>query len=61
MELGGLIVIILGIMFGPPTLFLIIGISKKNDKPKLAKIFFILAAVYVIVGGGLCASILTGI
>jgi len=31
---------------------------KRNDNPKRAKILFILASVYFIIGGGICGKIL---
>ena len=55
------IVLILIAMFGPPILFIALGISerKRLDK-KRAKLFFILAVLYLIVGLGVCGSMLTG-
>lgn len=31
---------------------------KKNNKPQKAKILFILAGIYFIIGGGICGAIL---
>lgn len=56
--IGTLIAICFGITFGPPVLFFIIGMVKRRKDS--GKIFFILAAVWFIVGGGICASIMTG-
>ncbi|WP_345005430.1 hypothetical protein [Snuella lapsa] len=55
-NLDGLIFIILAIMFGPAIIMAFVGfvILKKNKKT--AKIFFILAAVYVLVSLGICGS-----
>lgn len=44
-------------MFGPPLLFFIIGYSNKGDK-KMAKIMYIIAIVYLLIGLGLCGSLL---
>ena len=56
--LGVLIGFLFLITFGPPVLFLILGIVKHSRNKDSAKVFFILAAVWFIVGGGLCASIM---
>lgn len=61
MELGGLIILILGVMFGPPFLLVVIGISKRNENPDTAKKLYIFAAVYVLISCGICASILMGL
>jgi hypothetical protein len=61
MELGGIILIILGIMFGPPFLLVVIGISKRNENPDTAKKLYICAAVYVLVSCGICASMMFGL
>jgi hypothetical protein len=57
--LGVLIILILGLMFGPPVLFLIIGLRKRTTNKESAKIFYILAAAWLVGGGGICASLLT--
>jgi hypothetical protein len=59
--LGAIIALILAVMFGPPLLFLILGLSKRKSNPESAKIFYILSATWLIVGGGICATILTGV
>lgn len=53
-----LILVILLVMFGPPVLFLIVGLAKRNRNQDSAKVFFILGAVWLLVGGGICASLL---
>lgn len=57
--IGILIGIILFIMFGPPVLFAIIGLSKRKTDKKSAKVFYIIAIAWLIAGGGICATILT--
>jgi len=52
-----IIAIILFIMFGPPIILTIIG-SNKPDKKK-AKIFYIIAVTYLIIGLGICGSIIS--
>ena len=58
-NFDGILILILGIMFGPPLLFTIIGFSIKKYQPKSAKVFFILAAVYLIAGLGICGSMIS--
>jgi quinol-cytochrome oxidoreductase complex cytochrome b subunit len=53
-----LILLILLVMFGPPVLFLIVGLVKRSRNQDSAKVFFILGAVWLLVGGGICASLL---
>mgnify|MGYP003578790379 CR=1 FL=1 len=56
--IGTLILICFAITFGPPVLFFIVGLVRHIKKDlQAAKVFYILAAVWLIVGGGTCASI----
>lgn len=56
-NLDGLVFLILLIMFGPALLFLIIGfILRHKQNKKAAKIFFILAGVYLLISLGVCGS-----
>lgn len=55
-NLDGLIIIVIGIMVGPPLLLTIIGIACYKRNPKTAKVFFILAAIYLIIGLGICGG-----
>jgi hypothetical protein len=57
--IGTLIILVLLVMFGPPVLFTIIGFVQRNSNKQAAKVFFILAAGWLIIGGGICASLLT--
>ncbi|HET6540630.1 MAG TPA: hypothetical protein VFG46_09110 [Chryseolinea sp.] len=56
--LGVIIILILAVMFGPPLVFFIIGLNKRNTNKESAKVFYILAVVYLVIGGGICASML---
>lgn len=58
-ELGVIILAFLFIMFGPPIILTIIGFSIKSNKPKAAKILFILASVYLLIGLGICFTLLS--
>lgn len=46
------------LMFGPPIILTIIGATKLQKNKKTAKILFIIAAVYLLVGVGMCANFL---
>lgn len=59
MEIGSLIFLILLVMFGPPVLFIILGAVKRTSNKETSRIFFVLAAVWLLVGGGICASIMS--
>ncbi len=46
-------------MFGPPIAFFIYGFYKRKTDPQRAKMFYILGVVYLVVGGGICYSLIT--
>ena len=58
-NLGGLVAIMILIMIGPPILIAFIGFEIKENNPKTAKILFILAALYLLVGLGICGSLVS--
>lgn len=53
-NLSGIVFLIVLIMVGPPILFIIIGALIRKKHKKGANVFFILAALYLLVGLGLC-------
>jgi hypothetical protein len=57
--IGILIMLILGIMFGPPVVFFIVGLKKRSTNREASTVFFILGVAWLVIGGGICASILT--
>ncbi|MFA9187184.1 hypothetical protein AAGV33_06280 [Flavobacterium sp. FBOR7N2.3] len=57
-NLDGLFLILVLIMIGPPVLLAIIGFAVKKNNSKAAKVFFILAALYLLIGLGICGSLL---
>lgn len=57
-NLNGLFILILIIMFGPPALLTIIGMFTFKGNRKTSKILFILAALYLLIGLGICGSML---
>ena len=59
MDLSGLIIILVLIMIGPPILLTIIGFAVKKNNPKAAKVLFILAALYLLIGLGICGSLMS--
>ena len=59
MDLSGAILLILLIMFGPPLILLIVGISlRTKEKKKAAKVLFILSALYLLISLGVCGSMM---
>jgi len=58
MNLDGIIYLILGIMLGPPLILILIGLALKGNQPKAAKVFYILAGLYLIIGLGICGSLM---
>lgn len=58
-NLDGLVFLIILIMAGPAILFAIIGgILLYNKNKKAAKVFFILAVVYLVISLGICGSMM---
>ncbi len=55
-NLNGLIALIIGVMFGPPLLLSVIGVFLYKNNPKASKVLFILAAIYLLIGLGMCGS-----
>ena len=60
-NLDGLVVILFLIMFGPALILLICGfILRSKENKKAAKVFFILAGVYLLISLGVCGGLLGG-
>ncbi|MFV8331628.1 hypothetical protein ACNQGB_09650 [Flavobacterium sp. XS1P32] len=57
-NLGGLVAILIMIMVVPPVILTIIGFAVRSNNPKTAKVLFILAVLYLIVGLGICGGLL---
>lgn len=57
-NLDGLFILIITIMFGPPIVLALIGFGVKKNNPNAAKVLFILAAIYLLVGLGICGSLM---
>nr|WP_309757919.1 hypothetical protein [Flavobacterium sp.] len=57
-NLGGLVAILIMIMVVPPIILTIIGFAVRSNNPKTAKVLFILAVLYLIVGLGICGGLL---
>lgn len=53
-NLNGLVALIVVIMIGPPLLLTIIGFGLYKNNKKAAKIFFILAVLYLLISLGIC-------
>ncbi len=59
MDLGGAILMVLLIMFGPPLMLLLVGIGLRvKEKKKAAKVLFILAALYLLISLGICGTMM---
>lgn len=57
--LGVMLLVLFLLMAGPPVVFLIIGIVKHTrSNIQSAKIFYILAVAWVVIGGGICATLI---
>ncbi|MEZ4855352.1 MAG: hypothetical protein R2812_02615 [Gelidibacter sp.] len=57
-DYTAIFIIVLAIMFGPPILLGIIGLSYRNTNKKTAKVFYILAVTYLVLGLGFCGSMM---
>jgi uncharacterized membrane protein YhaH (DUF805 family) len=55
-SLNNVIYYIIAIMFGPAILLAIIGLVIRKKHNRASKVLFILAALYLIVGLGICSS-----
>lgn len=53
---NGLFFLIFGMLFGIPILLIIIGALLRKRYQKASTVFFILAVLYVIIGLGICSS-----
>ena len=58
MDLSGLVILIVLIMFGPAIVMAIIGFAILKKNKKAAKVLFVLAAVYLIISLGICGSMM---
>lgn len=60
-NFDGLIWLILAILLGPAIILALVGFALRKSNKKVAKVFYILAAVYLIVSLGVCGSMIMGI
>ncbi|WP_427875524.1 hypothetical protein [Flavobacterium sp. MMS24-S5] len=58
-NLSGLVAIFVAIMVGPPILMTIVGFAIKKNSPNGAKVCFIIGALYLIIGLGICGTLLS--
>lgn len=59
-NLDGLVYFFALIMFGPAILLLIIGLLIRKKNRKAAKVFYILAGVYLLISLGVCGGLMGG-
>ena len=57
-DLGLYIMLMLFIAFGVPLLLIIIGIALRNKNKKASKSLFIIAAIYALIGLGICGGLM---
>ena len=57
----GIILLVFAVMFGPPIIFTIIGLDKRKVDADKAKGYYLLAVLYLIVAGGICATMLANL
>jgi hypothetical protein len=57
-NLGGIFLMIILIMHLPGIILTIIGFIIKKNKPKAAKVLFIVAGVSVLISYGICGSMM---
>ncbi|MBE0392102.1 hypothetical protein HNQ02_000899 [Flavobacterium sp. 7E] len=57
-NLNGIVVIIALIMVGPPVVLTLIGFGLQKNNAKAAKVFYILSALYLLIGLGICGSMM---
>lgn len=57
--MGVLIFIIYLIFHIPAIILLLLGLSRLNTKPENAKKLLIAAGIYFLIGGGICASMVS--
>lgn len=58
MNLDGVVILIILIMVGPALLLAIIGIGIRKKNKKAAKVFFILAVIYLVISFGICGGMM---
>jgi hypothetical protein len=59
-NFDGLIYVFALIMFGPALILMIIGLLIRKKNPKAAKVFYILAGVYLLISLGICGGLVGG-
>ena len=57
-QYDGLVALLILIMLAPPIILTIIGFAVRKTNPTTAKVLFILAALYLIIGLGICGNIM---
>lgn len=58
-NLGGLVAFFVAIMVGPPILMAITGFAIKKSHPNGAKVCFIIGALYLLIGLGICGTLMS--
>ncbi|WP_408033072.1 hypothetical protein [Tenacibaculum xiamenense] len=59
-DLSGLVIILVALMIVPPIILSGIGIAIRKKYPTGSKVLYILAGLYLLVGLGICGTLLAG-
>ncbi|SEB84813.1 hypothetical protein SAMN04489761_1944 [Tenacibaculum sp. MAR_2009_124] len=59
-DLSGLVAALVALMIVPPIIFSAIGFAINKKYPKGSKILYILAGLYLLVGLGICGTLIAG-
>lgn len=54
----GIFIFVIAIMIAPPVILSLIGFAIRKSYPDVAKVLYILSAIYLIIGLGLCGSMM---
>lgn len=57
-ALGWYIILLIFLVFGLPTILLIVGIAIRQKKKNTSNVLLIITAVYAIIGLGICGSLM---
>lgn len=60
MDFTGFFLLMGGIWFGPPVIFFIIAAAVRKNSSTATKVLSIIGVAWILVGGGICATLLTG-
>ncbi len=59
-DLSGLVFMLIALMIVPPIILSVIGAAIRKKYPTGAKVLYILAGLYLLVGLGICGTLIAG-